>query len=52
MVLDLVCGMGVAVRPGTPKARVQGRLYYFCSKEHEQKFRLRPARYAKDLAPG
>lgn len=52
MVMDLVCGMGVAVQPGTPKAKVQGKLYYFCSKDHEKKFRHRPSHYAKELARG
>ena len=45
MATDPVCGMQVDEKSAPAKATYDGKTYYFCSKDCEEKFTAHPMKY-------
>ncbi len=50
MAKDPVCGMQVDDKTAEASAQHQGRTFYFCSHECQEKFSAEPDRYARQSA--
>lgn len=54
MMKDAVCGMNVSEQHSTEKgltSQVNGKTYYFCSKQCKKKFSQNPAQFTGAQAP-
>ncbi len=50
MAIDPVCKMDVNENLATTKTEYNGRNYYFCSSECEEKFQMEPEKYSTAAA--